>query len=85
MARPAFGILMDDVREWLVPAGDEIVAVRTHEGFVRHMAQLDAEVWGWHDTVGLCPMANRIRFFCPEVIAPELTDRRSGPGTGRGR
>ena len=66
------GILMDDVSGSLVPPGDEVVAAETHDGFVRHMAQLHADFWGWHDAVGLCPMANRIRFFCPEVIAPEL-------------
>jgi hypothetical protein len=67
------GILMDDVSGWLVPPGDEVVAAGTHDGFVRHMAQLHAAFWGWHDTVGLCPMAKRIRFFCPEIIAPELS------------
>ena len=74
------GILMDDVSESLVPPGDEVVAVETHDGFVRHMAQLHADFWGWADTVGLCPMANRIRFFSPEVIAPELlADEIPGP------
>ncbi len=74
------GILMDDVSEWLVPPGDEVVAAATHDGFVRHMAQLHAEFWGWHDSVGLCPMVNRIRFFCPENIAPELrADAIPGP------
>ena len=67
------GILMDDVSGSLVPPGDEVVAVETHAGFVRHMAQLHATFWGWRDTVGVCPMANRIRFFSPEVIAPELS------------
>jgi hypothetical protein len=66
------GILMDDVSGSLVPPGDDVVAVQAHAGFVRHMAQLHATFWGWRDTVGLCPMANRIRFFSPEVIAPEL-------------
>jgi hypothetical protein len=66
------GILMDDVSESLIPPGDDVVAPETHDGFVRHMAQLHAEFWGWRDTVGLCPMANRIRFFCPEIIAAEL-------------
>ena len=67
------GILMEDVSGSLVPPGDDVVAVETHAGFVRHMAQLHATFWGWQDTVGLCPMANRIRFFSPEVIAPELS------------
>ena len=74
------GILMDDVSGSLVPPGDEVVQVGTHDGFVRHMAQLHADFWGWQDTLGLCPMANRIRFFCPEVIAPELgADEIPGP------
>ena len=49
------------------------MAVRTQDGFVRHMAHHHADFWGWHDIVGLCPMANRIRFFCAEIIALELT------------
>jgi hypothetical protein len=74
------GMLMDDVSGSLVPPGDEVVAVETHDGFVRHMAQLHAEFWGWRDDVGLCPMANRLRFFSPEVIAPELlADEVPGP------
>ena len=74
------GILMDDVSGSLVPSGDEVVAVETHDGFVHHMAQLHAEFWGWRDTVGLCPMANRVRFFCPDIIAPELlADDIPGP------
>ena len=74
------GILMDDVSGSLVPPGDDVVPVETHDGFVRHMAQLHADFWGWQDTLGLCPMANRVRFFCPEVIAPELAaDEVPGP------
>jgi hypothetical protein len=74
------GILMNDVSGSLVPPGDEVVAVETHDGFVRHMSQLHATFWGWQDTVGLCPMANRPRFFCPEIIARELSaDQVPGP------
>ena len=74
------GILMDDVSSSLVPPGDDVVAVETHDGFVRHMAQMHATLWGWSDDLGLCPMANRIRFFSPETIAPELlADQVPGP------
>jgi len=74
------GILMEDVSGSLVPPGDEVVPVGTHGGFVRHMARLHADFWGWDDTLGLCPMANRIRFFCPEVIAAELVaEQAPGP------
>ena len=77
---PRLGILMDDVSGSLVPPGDEVVAAGTHDGFVRHMARLHAEFWGWHDTVGLCPMGNRVRFFSPETIATEmLADQVPGP------
>ncbi len=74
------GILMDDVSRSLVPPGDDVVASETHDGFVRHMARLHADFWSWRDTVGLCPMANRIRFFSPEIIASELlADQVPGP------
>lgn len=74
------GILMNDVSESLVPPGDEVVAREAHDGFVRHMALLHAEFWGWRDTDGLCPMVNRLRFFCPEVISAELlADDVPGP------
>ena len=74
------GILMDDVSGSLVPPGDDVVAAGTHDGFVRHMARLHAEFWGWRDAIGLCPMANRVRFFCPDIIAPELlVDDIPGP------
>ena len=70
--RTRLGILMDDVSDSLVPPGDDVVPLETHDGFVRHMARLHATFWGWQDTVGLCPMVSRVRFFSPEVIAPEL-------------
>jgi hypothetical protein len=74
------GILMDDVSPWLVPPGHDVVGVETHEGFVGHMAQLHATFWGWRDDLGLCPMANRLRFFSPAVIEPELAvDEVPGP------
>jgi hypothetical protein len=69
---PRLGILMDDISEWLVPPGDDLVGAETHDGFVSHMAQLHATFWGWRDTLGLCPMASRLRFFSPATIAPEL-------------
>src|SRR6476620_8509270 len=53
------GILMEDVSRSLIPPGDDVVTATTHDGFVRHMAQLHAEFWGWRDTVGLCPVVNR--------------------------
>ena len=74
------GILMDDVSSTLIPPGDDVVAAATHTGFIEHMAKLHAGFWGWSDTLGLCPVANRIRFFARDVIAPELlVDDVPGP------
>lgn len=66
------GILMDDCSADLIPPGDDTVSVETHHGFIRHMAELHAALWGWTDDLGLCSMASRVRFFAPETIAPEL-------------
>lgn len=65
-------VLMDDVERWLVPAGDEPVAATTHRALVDGLAALGAEFAGWHDDVGLVPMADRFRFFAPDHIAGEL-------------
>lgn len=69
---PQLGILMHDCSDDLIPPGDEAVDIAAHEGFIRSMATLHAELWGWTDSLALCPMVNRLRFFAPETIAPEL-------------
>ncbi|MHB8463413.1 MAG: aminoglycoside phosphotransferase [Acidimicrobiales bacterium] len=74
-------MLMRDVGPFLVPEGDAVVPAAQHEGFMEHLAQLDASFWGWEDTVGgLCTMAERVRFFAPDNIADELlVDTVPGP------
>jgi hypothetical protein len=66
-------VLMRDIGEHLVPAGDTIVAASQHESFIAHMAALSARFWGWHDDIGLTTMAQRLLFFAPANIAAELS------------
>ena len=65
-------ILMHDVAGGLVPEGDSVVPSAQHRGFVEHLAALSATFWGWEDTIGLTTMEQRVRFFAPDNIAPEL-------------
>jgi hypothetical protein len=66
--------LMRDVGACLVPEGDSVVPAAQHRGFVEHLAAMCAAFWGWRDSIGgLCTMAERMRFFAPDTIAPELS------------
>jgi Phosphotransferase enzyme family len=65
-------MLMRDVGSRLVPEGDTPVPAGQHEGFIAHLADLGRAFWGWQDTIGLTTMDQRILFFAPENIAPEL-------------
>jgi hypothetical protein len=67
------GLLMRDIADWLVPEGDSTIDMGTHLRFLRHMAALHREFWGWHDTLGLMPLEQRFVFFAPANIADELT------------
>jgi hypothetical protein len=74
-------VLMHDVGPHLVPEGDAVVPDSQHRGFMEHLAALSAAFWGWEDNVGgLTTMAERLRFFAPDNIAPELlVDEVPGP------
>jgi len=65
-------IVMREVGEYLVPPGDAVLPSGQHAGFIAHMAALHSTFWGWDDQIGLTTMAQRVRFFAPEVIAAEL-------------
>jgi hypothetical protein len=65
-------IVMREVGEYLVPPGDAVLPFNQHAGFIAHMAALHSAFWGWDDQIGLTTMAQRVRFFAPEVIAAEL-------------
>jgi hypothetical protein len=73
------GILMRDVTGALVPEGDAVLPAAQHRAFLNHMAALAAWFAGWRDLLGLTTMANRLRFFAPEVLAPELARADTDP------
>jgi hypothetical protein len=64
-------VLMRDVGAWLVPGGDAPIDPEQHLTFLDHLAALHAATWGWTDTVGLLPLANRYSFFGPDALACE--------------
>jgi len=85
-------VLMRDVGEWLVPPDDTPLMPADHLRFLDHLAALHATTWGWHDTVGLVPVANRYSFFGPEAMTcesalgfpqpvPRARDRRVATGS----
>ncbi len=65
-------LLMRDVSPWLVPSGEDVIDLATHRGFIAHMAEQHATMWGWRDTVGLTPMANRYHMGSPALCEAEL-------------
>lgn len=64
-------VLLRDVGEWLLPPGDAPIDAEQHLRFLDHLASLHAATWGWQDTVGLLPVANRYSFFGPDALACE--------------
>ena len=62
---------MRDVGAWLVPPGATVVAAEQHLRILDHLAAMHAALWGWRDTVGLVPVANRYSFFGPAALACE--------------
>ena len=68
-------IVMRDVGGLLVPTGDTMVPSGQHAAFITHMAALHSAFWNWNDQIGLTTMAQRMRFFAPDIIAPELHAR----------
>ena len=65
-------VLMRDVGEWLVPAGRHPDRAPTStSGSSTTSRRCTPPSWGWRDTVGLVPVANRYSFFGPAAMACE--------------
>jgi hypothetical protein len=64
-------LLMRDVSEALIPAGDEPITETVHAALVDHLAGLSARCWGWRDELGLLPVGRRWELFSPQVVACE--------------
>lgn len=68
-------LLMRDVSDDLLPAGDVLLPKDHHERFLDHLAGFCAAGWGWHDDVaagpGLLPYAARWAWFGHAAIDGE--------------
>ena len=64
-------LLMRDVSEWLVPAGDHPLPLAQHRRFLHHMAALHAAFWGFEDEIGLMPLSHRYLMFGPHLWETE--------------
>ncbi len=62
---------MRDVGAALVAPDGAPVTPEQHLRFLDHLAALHAAGWGWRDTVGLVPVANRYSFFGPDALVCE--------------
>ena len=65
-------MLMHDYSAHLVPPGDDVITAAQHGRFLSHMAAMHAHHWRWQDHLGLCSVQQRLLFFAPVTIAPEL-------------
>ena len=83
-------LLMRDLSDALVPAGDEPLPLEQHLGHLDTMAALAARTWGWKDDVGLVPFANRWAWFSEVTLDyerergwPDPVPRIAGDGWSR--
>jgi len=64
-------LLMRDLSNEMVPAGDEPIALDEHMAYLDTMAALAARTWNWVDEVGLVPLGNRWSWFGDANLAYE--------------
>ncbi|MGQ0618014.1 MAG: aminoglycoside phosphotransferase [Acidimicrobiia bacterium] len=72
-------LLMRDAGDALVPPGESLLPLEVHLQFLDDLAALSARMWGWRDTVGLVPLANRWGWFSPGDLDVEA--ERGWPDT----
>ena len=63
-------VLLRDVSDALLEQ-DARFTMEQHTRFMDHMAALHSAFWGWHDDVGLTPLARRYLMLSPAVAASE--------------
>ena len=64
-------LLMRDMSDELVPAGDDLLPHEQHEQLIDDMAAFLASQWGWRDTIGLVALENRLTWFNHASLACE--------------
>lgn len=67
----AGAVLMRDVGASLLPSDSSPVPPEQYLRVLDHLAALHAATWGWRDTLGLVPVANRYSFFGPAALECE--------------
>ncbi|HEY1989217.1 MAG TPA: hypothetical protein VGG43_07140 [Acidimicrobiales bacterium] len=65
-------VLLNDISDCLLPP-DQAFSADQHAGFLDHMADMHAALWGWHDDVGLTPLATRYLMLSPRVARAEAS------------
>jgi hypothetical protein len=70
---PAGGcaVLMHDVSRWLVPATGELIPLRQHTAFLRHMAAMHAAFWDCGTECELVPVMHRYLELSPWLAEAE--------------
>jgi hypothetical protein len=65
-------ILMRDLREEMVPPGDDVLTVDQHHSLIDDMAAFCARLWGWRDAHGqYVPLVSRLTWFNHAGLAAE--------------
>lgn len=72
-------LLMRDVTEQLVPAGDTELTGGEQDAFLAAMAALHAELWDWQEPPHLTDLTRRYSMFAPSTMAAAVAD---GAGDG---
>lgn len=72
-------MLLHDIGPHLIPEGDDVVSLDTHDRLLDHMAAFHAAAWGWRDDVGVSSIEQRLNFFSDENVAREMA-RGDAPG-----
>ena len=67
----ATSLLMEDVGEFLVPPGDDPIALSQHLGFIDHMAALHAHFWEAGPRIDIIPPENRLLELSPWLALAE--------------
>ena len=81
LGRNAWGaaLLMRELGDELVPAGDDPISIEEHLGYLDTMAALAARTWNWVDDIGLVPLGNRWTWFSDGNLAFERSRRWPNP------
>jgi hypothetical protein len=71
-------LLMRDVSDAMIPAGDKPIEARLHRGFINDMAALHAAYWGFEDDdATLFPFAHHYVILTPAMAALEAATQHS--------